>query len=99
MTDHTFIIQAIAQGGWEAFQAAGATMLRNFFGFLCEMGMVVSVFVLLIGVIYHFSHYSPTGKQYIVNAIAAFIIISVFYMAILGTAGPPDISIWFRPPE
>jgi hypothetical protein len=68
-------MQTIAQGGWEAFQAAGQQMMFDFTGF------------------------SNHGKGMIVNGVVAIIIVSCMYMAVLGVSGPPDISLWFKPPS
>jgi hypothetical protein len=98
MIDINPLIQAIAQGGWDAFQAAGQAMMNNVITFVCEMVMVAMVFMILFGLLFHFTHYSSKGAGMIVNGIVVMIVISCVYMAILGASGPPDISIWFRPP-
>ena len=98
MTDPSLIIQAIAQGGWEAFQAAGQAMMYNVFSFACEMVMVAMVFLILFGLLFHFTNSNHNGANMIKNGIVVIIIVSCMYMAILGASGPPDISIWFKPP-
>jgi len=83
---------------WGDFFAGIRTANANFFGGLVEFGMVIAVFVFLIGVIMYFAHYSKKGLGLIVDSIVGFIVLTCAYMAITGTTGPPDISIFFRLP-
>jgi hypothetical protein len=98
MIDLTTLVQSPAQFGWDTFVAAGQQAMYTAFSFICEMIMVALVFFVLIGVLFTFTHYHKSGPGMIVTGIAGMIIISCAYMAILGASGPPDISIWFRPP-
>ncbi len=98
MTDLTFLTSAPAQFGWDSFVSAGQQMVYSGVSFFCEMVMVVAVFMVMYGMLAHFSRYSKGGAGWIVNGIILAIGISCVYMSVLGASGPPDISIWFRPP-
>ncbi len=98
MTDLTTLISAPAQFGWDSFVAAGQQAMYNAFAFICEMIIVAIVFLILFGLLFHFTRYSSKGAGMIANGIVVIIIVSCLYMATLGASGPPDISIWFRPP-
>ncbi len=73
-------------------------MMYTTFSFICELVMVAMVFWILLGLLFHFTHYSSKGAGMIANGIVVIIAVSCIYMSILGASGPPDISIWFRPP-
>ena len=94
-------IQAIIRpaDAWGDFVAAGEAFIRNIIGGIIEFGMVVALFPLIIGLIAYFTSYNKGGLHWLVNAIILEIILCCLYMAILGTNGPPDISIFFRPPS
>jgi hypothetical protein len=98
MIDPTTLTQAPAQSGWDGFVAAGQQLVYSGVSFFCEMVMVAAVFMVMYGLLAHFSHYSKGGAGWIVNGIILAIGISCIYMGVLGASGPPDISIWFRPP-
>jgi hypothetical protein len=98
MTDLTTLISAPAQSGWDSFVAAGQQMVYSGVSFFCEMVMIVSVFMIMYGLLAHFTRYSKGGAGWIVNGIVLAIGISCIYMGVFGASGPPDISIWFRPP-
>ena len=86
------------QSGWDSFVAAGQQLMNTGVSFFCEMIMVAAVFMILYGLLAHFSRYSKSGAGYIVNGIVLIIAVSCIYMGLLGASSPPDISIWFRPP-
>ncbi len=99
MTDLAIITQAPAQGGRDSFVAAGQQLMYDGVSFFCEMVMVAAVFMVMYGLLAHFTRYSKGGAGWLVNGIILAIGISCVYMWVLGTSGPPDISIWFRPPS
>lgn len=92
------LIQTIAQAGWDAFQAAGQQMMNSAISFICEMVMVAMVFVILFGMLFYFTNYNGHGKGMIVNGVIGIIVATCIYMWLLGASGPPDISLWFKPP-
>lgn len=83
---------------WGTLLDAGRTWSANFFGGIIEFGMVIFLFVILIGCIIYFTGYSKKGLGYLVNGIVMEIVLSCIFMAITGATGPPDISIFFRAP-
>jgi hypothetical protein len=72
--------------------------LANLIGSIFEFGMVAFVFVILIACIVYFTGYNKKALPWLVNGIVMEIVLSCFYMAIMGTTGPPDITIFFRAP-
>ena len=64
--------------------------------FFLQMIIIAMVFVILLGVLFYFTHYNKAGKTMIVNGIVGMIIACVFYTWLFG--GLPDITVWFRPP-
>ncbi len=98
MSDRSILIRAIAQGDWDEFVSAGQSIMYSAFSFVCELAMVALIFVILFGVLFTFTRYNKAGPNMIVTGIVGMIVISCAYMAILGASGPPDISVWFRPP-
>ncbi len=98
MIDISILTSEPAQSGWDGFVAAGQQMMYSGVSFFCEMVMVVAVFMAMYGLLAHFSRYSKSGANWLVNGIILAIGISCIYMGVLGASGPPDISIWFRPP-
>ncbi|MEX2681818.1 MAG: hypothetical protein Q6373_009460 [Candidatus Sigynarchaeota archaeon] len=96
MIDHDSFIQAIMQGGWDGLVAAGSELARSATSFVIQVAMVAMVFVVLFGVLFHFTGYSRAGKAMIVNGVLGLIILCVVHAWLLG--GLPDISAWFRPP-
>ena len=83
---------------WGTFFDAARVAFANFIGGIIEFGMVIFVFVIVIAAIVYFSGYSHKGLGYLVNGIVMEIVLSCVFMAITGATGPPDISIFFRPP-
>jgi len=97
MTSQTPIIQSIFQGGWDGLVAAGSQAANAVSSFFLQMIMIAMVFVILLGVLFHFTNYSKAGKSMIINGVLGMIIACVFYAWLFG--GLPDISAWFRPPQ
>ncbi|NMC06637.1 MAG: hypothetical protein GYA24_15575 [Candidatus Lokiarchaeota archaeon] len=94
-----FPTPAIMQGGWDAFVAAGQHAMNTIFAFTCELAMVGLVFLLAIGLLLYFTGVnSHGGKNMAIYAVVGMVFFSCLYMAILGASGPPDISLWFKPP-
>ena len=71
-------------------------MLTNVTGFILELGCLFMMFVIIFGCIFFFTGYAQrTGKNLLVNGIIGMITVSMLYMWILNTNGPPDITIFF----
>lgn len=81
---------------WGDFINGVKLALANLIGSIFEFGMVAFVFVILIACIVYFTGYNKKALPWLVNGIVMEIVLSCFYMVIMGTTGPPDISIFFR---
>jgi hypothetical protein len=56
--------------------------------FFCEMVMIVSVFMIMYGLLAHFTRYSKGGAGWIVNGLLLAIGISCIYIGVFGASGP-----------
>lgn len=90
--------QSILQGGAGDLVAAGQQVVNSVVSFIFEMAMVAGVVMMFYGVVAHLTRYSKSGTNWLINGILLEIVVSCLYMWLLGANGPPDISIWFRPP-
>ena len=72
---------------------AGSAFFGGLFNGVVVYGSVIFLIVLVVGVIFYFTTFSPhTGKKFIVQSIVSLVFLFALYMMAFGTNTLPDLS-------
>lgn len=89
----------ILQNALDDLGTAFSGALQGLMGFIITIGLVATVFCIVVGAILFFTGYSHnTGKALLVNGIMLTVVLTVLYTWLFGVDTVPDVTAFFRSP-